>query len=127
MQEFLYGTGITVLYIIIAAGIMLFARMFFTIPDELFRKILHFILLGAYIPLVFTFEVWWMATAFAASLMVILFPILLLAERIPMFSTFVNERKKGEFKSSMVLAVGMMAFSVTVRKFALLRIFVFAL
>ena len=44
MQEFLYGTGITVLYIIIAAGIMLFARMFFTIPDELFRKILHFIL-----------------------------------------------------------------------------------
>ena len=114
MQEFLYGTGITVLYIIIAAGIMLFARMFFTIPDELFRKILHFILLGAYIPLVFAFEVWWMAAAFAASLMVILFPILLLAERIPMFSTFVNERKKGEFKSSMVLAVGMMAFSVTV-------------
>ena len=114
MQEFLYGTGITVLYIIIAAGIMLFARMFFTIPDELFRKILHFILLGAYIPLVFAFEVWWMAAAFAVSLMVILFPILLLAERIPMFSTFVNERKKGEFKSSMVLAVGMMAFSVTV-------------
>ena len=114
MQEFLYGTGITVLYIIIAAGIMLFARMFFTIPDELFRKILHFILLGAYIPLVFAFEVWWMAAAFAASLMVTLFPILLLAEKNPMFSAFVNERKKGEFKSSMVLAVGMMTFSVTV-------------
>ena len=31
-----------------------------------------------------------------------------------MFSSFVNERKKGEFKSSMVLAVGMMAFSTTV-------------
>ena len=31
-----------------------------------------------------------------------------------MFSAFVNERKKGEFKSSMVLAVGMMAFSVIV-------------
>ena len=114
MQEFLYGTGITVLYIIIAAGIMLLARMLFTIPDELFRKILHFILLGAYIPLVFAFESWWMAATFAASLMVILFPVLLLAEKIPMFSTFVNERKKGEFKSSMVLAVGMMAFSVTI-------------
>ena len=114
MQEFLYGTGITVLYIIITAGIMLLARMLFTIPDELFRKILHFILLGAYIPLVFAFEVWWMAAAFAASLMVILFPVLLLAEKIPMFSAFVNERKKGEFKSSMVLAVGMMVFSVTV-------------
>ena len=93
---------------------MLPARMLFTIPDELFRKILHFILLGAYIPLVFAFEVWWMAAVFAASLIVILFPILRLAEKIPMFSSFVNERKKGEFKSSMVLAVGMMAFSVTV-------------
>ena len=114
MQAFLYGTGTTVLYIIVAAGIMLLARMLFTIPDELFRKILHFILLGAYIPLVFAFEVWWMAATFAASMIVILFPILLFAEKIPMFSSFVNERKKGEFKSSMVLAVGMMAFSVTV-------------
>ena len=114
MQEFLYGTGITVLYIIIAAGIMLMARMLFTIPDELFRKILHFILLGAYIPLVFAFNAWWMSATFAVSLMVVLFPILLLAEKIPMFSAFVNERKKGEFKSSMVLAVGMMAFSVTI-------------
>ena len=114
MQPFLYGAGITVLYIVIAAGIMLLARMLFTIPDELFRKILHFILLGAYIPLVFAFEKWWMAAGFSAALIVVLFPALFFAEKIPMFSSFVNERKKGEFKSSMVLAVGMMAFSVTV-------------
>lgn len=55
-----------------------------------------------------------MATVFSASLIVVLLPVLALAERIPMFSSFVNERKKGEFKSSMVLAVGMMAFSTTV-------------
>ena len=114
MQLFLYGTGITVLYTILAAGIMLFARVFFIIPDELFRKILHFILLGAYIPLVFAFEAWWMAAIFAVSFGVILFPVLFFAEKIPMFSTFVNERKKGEFKSSMVLAFGIMAFSVTI-------------
>lgn len=110
----LYGVRVTVLYILIAAGTVLLARKPFSIPDELFRKILHFILLGAYIPLVFAFEAWWMAAAFALSLMVILFPILFFAEKIPMFSAFVNERKQGEFKSSMVLAVGMMAFSVTV-------------
>ena len=114
MHPFLYGTGVTVLYIIVAAGIMLLARTMLTIPDELFRKILHFILLGAYIPLVFAFEKWWMAAVFATSLIVILFPVLMIAEKIPMFSSFVNERKKGEFKSSMVLAVGMMAFSVSV-------------
>ncbi len=114
MNPFLYGSGITVLYIIVAVGIMLLARKFLTMPDELFRKLLHFILLGAYIPLVFAFEAWWMATAFALSLIVILFPALFFAGRIPMFSSFMNERKKGEFKSSMVLAVGMMAFSVAV-------------
>ena len=114
MHPFLHGTGITVLYIIIAASCMLLARTFLTIPDELFRKILHFILLGAYIPLVFAFEAWWMAALFALSLIVILLPVLTVAEKIPMFSSFVNERKKGEFKSSMVLAVGMMAFSVAV-------------
>ena len=113
MHPFLYGTGITMLYITIAAGTMLSARTFLTIPDELFRKILHFILLGAYIPLVFAFEAWWMAAVFAIALMIILFPILFFAEKIPMFSSFVNERKKGELKSSMGLAVGMMAFSVT--------------
>ena len=55
-----------------------------------------------------------MAAIFACSLIAILFPALYFAAKWPMFSSFVNERKKGEFKSSMVLAVGMMAFSVTV-------------
>ena len=113
-MQFLYGAGVTLLYILIAVGTMMLARMLFTIPDELFRKILHFILLGAYIPLVFAFSAWWMAAAFALGLMAILFPALFFAQRIPMFSSFVNERKQGEFQSSMVLAVGMMAFSITI-------------
>lgn len=114
MQPFLYGTGITMLYIVVAVAIMLLLRKLIRIPDELFRKILHFILLGAYIPLVFTFEEWWMSAIFSLSLIALLFPALFFAEKIPMFSSFVNERKKGEFKSSMVFAVGMMAFSVAV-------------
>lgn len=114
MHPFLYGALVTLIYIAIAAAIMLPLRKLIRIPDELFRKILHFILLGAYIPLCFAFDEWWMAALFAVSLIVVLFPVLFLAEKIPMFSAFVNERKQGEFKSSMVLAVGMMAFSVTV-------------
>ena len=113
-MSFLCGVGTTLLYILVAVGMMLLVRKYFSVPDELFRKILHFILLGAYIPLVFAFEVWWMAAIFALALMAVLFPALFFAQRIPMFSAFMNERKQGEFKSSMVLAVGMMAFSVTV-------------
>ena len=114
MQEFLFSSGITVLYIIVTVGIMMLMRAIITIPDELFRKALHFILLGAYIPLVFAFSEWWMAALFAMVLIAVLFPALHLAQKIPMFSSFVNERKKGEFQSSMIYAVGMMAFSIFV-------------
>ncbi len=114
MQEFFFGAGLTVIYILIAAALALIARKFLTIPDELFRKILHFILLGAYIPLVFGFRTWWKAAVFAGALIVIIFPILLLVSRWSAFSSFVVERKKGEFINSMVLALSMMIFSVSV-------------
>ena len=114
MQEFLYGTGAVLIYIIPVAAIMLSARKLIKIPDELFRKILHFVLLGAYIPFVFAFETWWISAALAGLLIVIIYPILALAGRIPAFSSFVNERKKGEFKSSMALAFGVMALSICV-------------
>ena len=114
MQELTHGAAVFLLYVIPAAAIMFTARHFLNIPDELFRKILHFILLGAYFPILFAFDTWWIAAAFAAGLVILFWPLLHLAGYIPAFSTFVNERKKGEFKSSMVLALLTMALSITV-------------
>ena len=114
MHELLHGALVFVLYVIPAAVVMLTARKFLKIPDELFRKILHFILLGAYFPFLFAFHTWWISAGFAASLIVVLYPILALAGKLPFFSSFVNERKKGEFKSSMVLAFGVMALTISV-------------
>ena len=45
MQELLSGAQSICIYIVLLAGIMLIARILFRIPDELFRKSLHFILL----------------------------------------------------------------------------------
>ena len=114
MHEFLHGAFVFALYVIPAAVIMLLCRMFLKIPDELFRKILHFILLGAYFPFLFAFNTWWISVALAAALIVVLYPLLALAGKIPLFSSFVNERKKGEFKSSMVLALLTMVMSISV-------------
>lgn len=114
MEELLKGAGALGIYVIPALSVMLIARKVLKVPDELFRKILHFIMIGAYVPFVFGFDTWWVAAGFAASLIVVLYPTLLLAGKIPAFSSFVNERKKGEFKSSMVLAVGMIVFSISV-------------
>ena len=114
MQEVLNGLGSMALYIVPLAGAMLLVRKLIKMPDELFRKILHFIMLGAYIPFLFFFEHWWVPVGIALALIVILYPVLMLAGKIPAFSSFVNERKQGEFKSSMIFAVGMMAFSISI-------------
>ena len=87
MQELLNGIGAIALYLIPAACIMLSARKLLKIPDELFRKILHFILLGAYIFFLFSFETWWISAGVAAALIVVIYPILMLAGRIPAFSS----------------------------------------
>ena len=114
MRELLHGAGAFIQYLAPMAVVVLAARKFLKIPDELFRKILHFILLGAYFPFLFAFETWWISAGFAASLIVILYPILMLAGKLPFFSSFVNERKKGEFKSSMVLALLTMTMSISI-------------
>ena len=114
MNELLHGVSVFAVYLIPAAVIMLTARKFLKIPDELFRKILHFILLGAYFPFLFAFQTWWISAGFAAGLIVIIYPILALAGKIPVFSSFVNERRKGEFKSSMVLALATVMFSISI-------------
>ena len=62
----------------------------------------------------FAFDTWWISAGFAALLIVMIYPILALAGKIPAFSSFVNERKKGEFKSSMVLALLTVTLSISI-------------
>lgn len=114
MQEFLYGGSMVILYLIPMALLALTARKLIKIPDELFRKILHFILLGAYIPLITAFETWWKASGFAVLLIIVLYPVLTLAEKLPAFASFVNQRRSGEIRNSMILAMSMMALSTLV-------------
>ena len=114
MFEFINGLCIFLIYLIPAAIIMLLIRKFTKISDELFRKILQVILLGAYIPLLFGFNTWWKCIILVGSLIILLLPILKFAGKIPGFSSFVNERKKGEFTSSMVLALSIMLLTISI-------------
>ena len=114
LQELLTGTGVVCMYYIAAATAALALRWFIKIPDELFRKGLHFILLISYIPFAFAFERWWLSAALAVALEILIYPILAWAEHLPAFSSFVNERKHGEFKHSLLLAFTMLAVCNTV-------------
>lgn len=114
MQELLHGAGIFFACVIPAVLVACLARWRLKVPDELFRKLLHFLLLALYAVILFSFAHWQIAALFAVLLAVIFYPALTLIGKIPAFSAFVNERKRGEFRASLILAMCVMAVSISV-------------
>ena len=109
MQEFVVGTSGVFIYFVIAASVALLSRYSFKIPDEIFRKILHCILLASFLFFVFGFQTWWMAVVLAVLFAVVVYPILAFFERFKGFSELTTERKSGELKSSLLIVFGMFA------------------
>ena len=109
MHELLTGLGIILLYFLVAASAALLLRKLVRIPDELFRKGLHCILLGSLLVWVLAFHTWWYAALSALGFAAAVYPLLCLEERIPGFSAFVTERKRGELKTSLLLVFSMFA------------------
>ena len=109
MHEFLCGTGLLAVYFIVAAGTALGCRMMLPIPDELFRKILHCILLGSLMVFVSGYETWWIAALVSLGFAAVVYPLLAYFERFAGFSRLTTERKTGELKHSLLLVFGMFA------------------
>ena len=109
MQELMEGTKAVLLYFLIAATSALGARMLIRIPDELFRKILHCILLGSLPVFLFGFETWWMAVGEAVGFALIVYPLLAFLDRFPFFEKLTTERKHGELQQSLLLVFGVFA------------------
>ena len=114
MYEFLTGFGHLTLYFLFAATAALLCRFFIKIPNEIFRKLLHCILLGSLWVFVFGFHTWWIAASAAIVFELVVYPILLFFERFKTYTSMTSERKKGELKSSLLLAFTMYALVIVV-------------
>lgn len=114
MNELIHGAFAVLGYFAAVATIVVLLRSVFHIPNELFRKTLHFVLMFSYIPFVFGFETWWIAVLFTIVLDLILTLNLMVLERIPAYSSFLTERKKGELKRSNFLTFAVLALCMTI-------------
>ena len=114
MEELLHGTLALLLYTVIAAGSALTCRILIRIPDELFRKWLHGILLGFLIVFVFCFETWYLSALTSLAFAVIVYPILYFLQRFRKFSEMTSERRRGELKESLLLVFTMFALVISV-------------
>lgn len=112
MAELFRGAGIFALYIIPGAVGALLLRRFARVPDEVFRKLLHFLMVGGYSIFLFSFRTWWVAAVFVGLLAVAFFALFSLLGRLPGFPEFINERRAGELKISMTLALGTVILSI---------------
>lgn len=114
MQQILQGTGILIVYFVIMASCAIGSRFLIKIPDELFRKILHCILLGSLFMFTVVYEKWWISAIAAIIFEIIVYPILVFLERFKNFSKITTERKKGELKNSLMIVFTMYAVVVAV-------------
>lgn len=114
LQEFLLGLGRIGLYFVVCASCAFLIRVLLRLPDELFRKLLHLILLGSLPVFVFGFATWQVAAGTAVLFELAVYPILRALERLPRYSAFVTERKSGELKSSLLLVFTMFAVVMAV-------------
>lgn len=112
-RELASGFGQLIVYFIIsAAGAIALDRMF-QIPREIFRKVLHFILLGSILIVTYAFETWWISVAAVVVFTALVYPILAFAERVSGYSDLLTERKKGEIKRSLVIVFSMFSLLIT--------------
>lgn len=109
MIELLQGFGILCGYFIVCASVALLLRRFVRIPSEVFRKLLHIILLCSLFVWVYAFQTWWVASLAALIFVAVVYPLLSLAEKLKCYSEMLTERKKGEIKHSLVLVFIMFA------------------
>lgn len=114
MKEFLFGLLMIVVYFAPCALIALLSRKFFKIPDEIFRKILHFILLGSIFVFTFAYKTWWISSITCIIFIIVVYPILKLCERFKQYSYIVTERKKGELKNSLIYVFLMFSLVILV-------------
>lgn len=114
MNPILSGTLNLILYFIIAASTALLSHYLFPIPKEIFRKTLHFILLGSFLVFLFSYPTWKSAALAAIIFELLVYPVLAFFERYNHYSELTTERKKGELKNSLMLVFTMFAIVVTI-------------
>lgn len=113
LNEFLIGFGILISYFVICIVIVLFLKRFIKFPKEVFRKILHLILLFSLLIFVYAFQTWWISVLASITFIILVFPILSFAERFKGYSELLTERKDGELKRSLIVVFCMFALMIS--------------
>lgn len=105
----LIGLGLFLGYFLVTGLPALVIKVSLSLPFEVVRKILHFIIVMAIFPLMELFSTWYMAVLAVAMLVLIMYPVLALVENSALYKRLAVEREGGEFKRSLIIVQASMA------------------
>jgi len=96
------GFIVLILYFMGAAALALLLRKWVRVPKEVFRKTLHFILMGSLFVFTEAFRSPYDASLAAILFALALYPVLSILEKVPGYSGLLTERSHGEIKRSLL-------------------------
>jgi uncharacterized membrane protein YfcA/dolichol kinase len=99
-------------YLAPAVCILLLIRHFCSVPDYIFRKLLHLIAFSIVTVMILSSSRWEAACLTSLSFAVIVYPILMLLEKEPWFDKLLVQKKPGEIKTSLLLLFIMIAADI---------------
>ena len=95
--------GILAIIIIVAVGLLVLLRFLLKPPGFVFRKLLHIAAFTGVSVMILLAESWAAAAITSGLLAIIIYPILVIAEKQPWFDKFFVQKSPGEIKKSMLL------------------------
>ena len=101
----------SILFIILA---IVFIMVFFKMPSENLRKTFHFAFLLIVTVWLYAFDDWKNSVITMFAFMLLALPVLCLFDRIPFIGEHLPQRKKGEFKQSLIAAASMYIIVVAI-------------
>lgn len=102
------------IYFIFCATCAFTLRKIIKIDDELYRKLLHFILLGSSPVFLYVFSTWYSSVLASASFAILAYPLLSFAEKLDGYKYILAERDIGEIKRSLIAVFGMFAIVIAI-------------
>ncbi len=108
------GMGAFFGYYAAMAALLPIIKVLFKVPGELFRKMLHISCAMSVFVLLYALETWYLAALVVLVFALVVYPVLALAQRYPIFMKTLEERRTGEIKSSLVILCLMMATLIAI-------------
>ncbi len=98
----LYCFGTLIVFIIPCLAVLLLIRFLIKPPSFIFRKLLHITAFTCISIMILVSGSWVAAALTSGILAIIIYPILMIAEKKPWFDSFFVQKSKGEIKKSML-------------------------